>query len=128
MNIPEDLKYTGTHEWVKLKNDIAICGITDYAQTELSDVVQFEFPEIGTEVKKGKPFATVEAVKAVSDIYAPLSGKLIEINEKIINSPELVNHDPYGDGWMVKIKPSNSEELNDLLVPDDYRELIEKEE
>lgn len=126
MNIPEDLKYTKTHEWVKIEDGIVICGISDYAQQELSDIVLIELPEIGQKVEKEKPMGNLEAVKAVSDIYAPVSGEIIEINEKLNNTPELMNKDPYGEGWTVKIKMSNPEELNKLLTKEEYEKLIEK--
>ncbi|MCK4353356.1 glycine cleavage system protein GcvH [candidate division WOR-3 bacterium] len=124
MKIIEDLKYTKTHEWVKLEEGIATCGITDYAQSELSDIVFVEFNKPGTRIEKGKPFGTIEAVKSASDLYAPLSGEIIEVNEKLSDSPDLVNSDPYGKGWMVKIKMSTPDELNDLLDAEAYKELL----
>jgi len=125
MKVLEDLKYTKTHEWVRLEGDIVTCGITDYAQSELSDVVFINLPNPGTKVEKGKPLGTIEAVKAVSDLYAPVSGEITAVNETLSNSPGLVNQDPYGEGWMVKMKISTSKELNELLSPVDYRKLIQ---
>lgn len=126
--IPKDLKYTKTHEWVKIEQDIAIIGITDYAQQELSDIVFVELPSPGKQVKKGEPFGTIEAVKAAADLYAGVSGEVIEINEELKQKPELINHDPYGKGWMIKIKLSDPKEINELLSAEQYEELIEKEE
>jgi len=124
MNVPEDLKYTNDHEWVKVDGDTAIVGITDYAQSELGDIVYIELPEIGREVSKGDPAATIEAVKTVADVYSPLSGEVIEVNEKLKDATEIVNKDPYGDGWMFKIRMKDKDELNELLTAEDYKKLI----
>ena len=124
MEIPKDLLYTEEHEWVQLDEDIATIGITDYAQGELGDVVFVELPERGAEIKAMQPFGTIEAVKAVSDLFAPISGRIIDINETLENDPMAVNRDPYGDGWMVKIEVSDSQELDALLSADDYQRMI----
>ncbi len=124
MNVPENLKYTSDHEWAKIDGDVAVIGITDYAQGELGDVVFVELPEAGSKVAKGDTFGTIEAVKAVADLFAPLSGEVLEINEKLENEPETVNKDPYGNGWMIKVKLENPDELNDLLDAQKYQELI----
>ena len=124
MKIPEELKYTKTHEWVKVEGNTAICGITDYAQSELSDIVYLELHHVGSNVKKGEAFGNIEAVKAISEIYSPVSGKIIEANTGLSNSPNIVNEDPYGKGWMVKIELSDPEELNTLLTPEEYTAFI----
>ncbi len=124
MNIPAELKYSKDHEWARIEGDIAVVGITDYAQNELGDIVYVELPEVGTQVEQGKSFGTVEAVKAVSDLFAPLSGEVVEVNEKLNDSPELVNQDPYGEGWMIKIKMSNPDEVNQLLSKEEYEALL----
>ena len=124
MTIPEDLKYTRTHEWVKVEGDTVTCGLTDYAQSELSDIVFVKLKPVGTVVEKTKPFGTVEAVKAVSDMYAPISGEIVAINETLANTPDVVNKDPYGEGWMVKIKMSQPKEVNELLDAKAYKEML----
>lgn len=124
MNIPAELKYTKEHEWVKVDGNTAVIGITDYAQGELGDVVFVELPAVGTEVKMNQPFGTIEAVKAVSDIFSPISGKVTETNEILEDDPMVINRDAYGDGWMIKIEMSNVSEVDQLLSPDDYQELI----
>lgn len=124
MNIPEDLKYTEEHEWVAVDGDIATVGITDYAQGELGDLVFVELPEVGTDVEQSSAFGTVEAVKAVSDLFAPVSGSVTETNEALADDPEVVNKDPYGDGWMIKIKLSDPSQLDSLLDAAAYKELI----
>ncbi len=124
MNVPENLKYTDDHEWTKIDGDVATIGITDYAQGELGDVVFVELPEVGTTITKGDTFGTIEAVKAVADLFAPLSGEVIEVNEKLGGEPETVNKDPYGEGWMIKIKLSNPEEVNDLMDAEAYKAKI----
>jgi glycine cleavage system H protein len=127
MQFPENLKYTKEHEWVRVENDsIGVVGITDYAQSELGDIVYVELPQIGKQVKQLEPFGTIEAVKAVSDLFSPLSGEVIEVNEKLKDSPDLINKDPYGEGWIIKIKISDLSELNNLLSADDYKKLIGK--
>jgi glycine cleavage system H protein len=127
MNIPSDLFYTKDHEWVKIEKDRSAVGITDHAQSELGDIVYLQLPAAGTGVEQGKPFGTIEAVKAVSDLYAPLSGTVVEINDALVSTPELANQDPYGKGWMIKIKPSKLEaEKKNLLSPEAYSALIGK--
>ncbi len=120
MNVPNNLKYAKTHEWVRLEGDTAVVGITDHAQQELTDIVYVELPQVGARVEAGQECAVVESVKAASDIYAPLSGDVVAVNEELSHAPELVNEDPYGKGWMFKIKLSDAGELNDLLSADDY--------
>lgn len=124
MTFPEDLKYTKDHEWIRVENNIGTVGITDHAQSELGDVVFVDIPSDLTEVKKGEAFGTIEAVKTVADIYAPVSGKILEINTSVNDKPEIVNKDPYGAGWLVKIELTNPEELNDLLSVEEYKQLI----
>jgi glycine cleavage system H protein len=124
MNVPAELKYTKDHEWVKVEGDIAVVGITDYAQGELGDVVYVELPETGSTFEKEESFGTIEAVKAVADIFCPLSGEFVEINEAIQDAPETVNKDPYGGGWMVKIKISDSAQLDELMDAEAYKALI----
>ena len=124
MNIPEELKYTADHEWIMVDGNVATIGITDFAQGELGDVVYVDInPDIG-ELTKGDPFGTIEAVKTVSDLYGPLSGKVAEVNSMLADSPEKVNADPYGDGWMIKIEISDQSEIADLLDSGAYKELI----
>ena len=124
MKVPEELKYTEEHEWVKVEGDIAIVGITDFAQNELSDIVYVELPEVGKNIKKGDVIATVEAVKTVADVYSPVSGEIIEVNEKLKDEPSIINNDPYGEGWMIKVKLSNPTEVDDLMNADQYKEKI----
>jgi glycine cleavage system H protein len=124
MNFPENLKYTQSHEWVLVEGNIATVGITDHAPSELGDVVFVDISSSLTEVKKGEVFGTIEAVKTVADIYAPVSGKVVEINTSINDNPEVVNKDPYGAGWLIKIEMSNPEELNELLDANAYKQLI----
>jgi len=126
MTFPENLKYTKEHEWVRVEGDTGVVGITEYAQGELGDVVFVELPQNGRQVKQGESFGTIEAVKAVSDLYAPLSGEVTEINSELEKSPESVNKEPYGKGWMLKLKIGNKNELNNLLDVKAYRELIGK--
>lgn len=124
MKILKDLLYTEEHEWVSVEENVATIGITDYAQGELGDVVFVELPAVGTEVKQMESFGTIEAVKAVSDLFAPVSGQVVEINEALADQPELVNKDPYVDGWMIKIKLSDLSELESLLKADAYKSMI----
>lgn len=124
MNFPADLKYTKDHEWVKINGNEATVGITDFAQKELGDIVYVDITTIGEEVEREQVFGTVEAVKTVSDLFMPVSGKVLEANKDIDSAPESVNNDPYGKGWLIKISISNSAELNDLLSADDYKKLI----
>jgi len=124
MKVPKDLKYTEEHEWVSVDDGIATIGITDYAQGELGDVVFVELPEIGTVVSQMDTFGTIEAVKAVSDLFAPVSGEVVEINVMLADAPETVNKDPYGDGWMMRVKISDTAELDSLMDADAYKDKI----
>ncbi|NNE76189.1 MAG: glycine cleavage system protein GcvH [Pricia sp.] len=124
MKIPAELKYTKDHEWIKLDGDIATVGITDFAQSELGDIVYVEVETLDETLDREEVFGTVEAVKTVSDLFLPLSGEIIEFNEALEDAPEKVNSDPYGAGWMVKIKISDSSETKDLLSAEDYKTLI----
>ncbi|MEO0127853.1 MAG: glycine cleavage system protein GcvH [candidate division WOR-3 bacterium] len=123
-NIIEGLKYTREHEWAKIEGNVVITGITDYAQSELSDIVMVEPPKVGTQIKAGEAIGTIEAVKAVSDLFAPISGEVIEVNEKVIKEPAIINRDPYNEGWIYKIKINNPAELDSLLSAEQYKELI----
>ena len=124
MNIPADLKYTQDHEWIKIEGDIAIVGVTDFAQKELGDIVYVEVDTEGDEIAKEEIFGTIEAVKTVSDLFMPVSGTVEEFNSSLEESPETVNADPYGDGWMIKIKMSDTSEVDALLDADAYQSLI----
>jgi len=128
MELPEDLKYTREHEWIALDGNVATVGITDHAQEQLGDVVYVELPGVGDHVEKSEPFGVVESTKAVSDIYAPVSGEVSEVNDDLPDNPELVNEDPYGDGWLVKIKVGDMTDLDDLLTAAEYRAFIEAPE
>ena len=124
MNFPADLKYTKDHEWVKIEGDIATIGITDFAQRELGDIVYVDVSTIGETIDKEAIFGTVEAVKTVSDLFMPLTGEVLEMNKSIDSAPESVNTDPYGAGWMIKLKITKPEEVSGLLNVDDYKKLI----
>ena len=124
MNIPENVKYTKDHEWVKVEGKIGIIGITDYAQGELGDVVFVDIDSDLAEINKGETFGTIEAVKTVSDLFAPFSGKVTEINKALVDSPELVNTDPFGNGWMIKAELKNPSDLDDLLDAKAYKALV----
>ena len=124
MNVPDNLKYTNDHEWIKIEDKTGLIGITEYAQGELGDVVFVDIDPNLTNIVKGDSFGTIEAVKTVSDMYAPCNGKIIEINKELTDNPEFVNNDPYGKGWMVKIEISELSELNDLLDSSAYKKLI----
>jgi glycine cleavage system H protein len=124
MNIPKELKYTKDHEWVKIDGDIATIGVTDFAQSELGDIVFVEIETLDEDLESEEVFGSVEAVKTVSDLFMPVSGKVIEVNEEIESNPELVNTDPYGEGWMIKIQIASQKELDGLLSSDDYSNLI----
>lgn len=126
MNLPSDLKYADSHEWAKLDGTIATIGITDHAQQELTDVVFVELPKVGSQISAGKACAVVESVKAASDIYAPISGEVVEVNSQVTANPALVNTDPYGKGWFFKVKLSNPDELNRLKSADAYKQWIGK--
>jgi glycine cleavage system H protein len=125
-NVIDGIKYTKEHEWMKLEGNTAVEGLSDYAQSELSDIVMVELPAVGKKVKAGDAVGTIEAVKAVSDMYAGLSGEVTEINEKVVSDPALINKDPYGEGWLYKIKIDDPKEADNLLSPEQYKELIEK--
>ena len=126
MDIKENLKYTKDHEWVKLEGNIATVGVTDFAQSELGDIVYVEVDSIDETLDKDEVFGTVEAVKTVSDLFLPMSGKIIEFNESLSDSPESINDSPYDDGWIIKVEVSNPDEINQLLNNKDYSELIGK--
>ena len=126
LNIPGELYYTKEHEWLRIEGDTAVIGITDYAQGELGDIVFVELPTTGTEVKQMEAFGTIEAVKAVSEIFAPVSGEVTEINEKIEDDAGVINRDPYGDGWLIKVQMSNPSEKDGLLSAEQYKELTEE--
>lgn len=121
--VREDLKYTKSHDWIKIKDDIAVVGITDHAQAELTDIVFVELPEIGKEVKKGEEICVVESVKSVSEIYAPVSGKIVKVNSKLDDSPEIINESPYDDGWLVELEISDKSEVDSLLDAAEYKKL-----
>jgi glycine cleavage system H protein len=122
--IPEDLRYSKDHEWVRIEGDLACVGITDYAQGELGDIVFVELPKIGARVEFGRPFGTIEAVKAVSDLFAPATGEVVEINTALESDASIVNSDPFGDGWMIKIKMDDPSELSQLLDASAYGDII----
>lgn len=125
MDIPQDFHYTEEHEWVYVEDDVIIAGVTDYAQGELGDVVFVELPQPGDHVQQLEPFGTIEAVKTVADLFAPVSGEVVEVNTLLEDNPQLINQDPYGDGWIIKIKIADSSELDNLLSSKEYRNLVE---
>jgi len=125
LSVPEELQYTKSHEWVRTEGDTATIGITDHAQDELGDVVFVELPEVGTTFEAGGSFGTVESVKAVSDLYTPVGGEVVEVNEALNDQPEKINEDPYGEGWIVKLSVSGE---GDLLAASDYEQFLEEEE
>lgn len=127
MNIPDDLKYTKEHEWVKVDGKFAIVGVTDYAAEQLGDIVYAELPKVGEEITKDDAFGVLESVKAVSDCYAPLSGKVVEINDALADNPESVNEAPYGDGWMIRIEINNPSEIDNLMDHNEYKAFIAEE-
>lgn len=124
MNLPDNLKYTKDHEWIRLEGDQAVVGITEYAQGELGDIVFVEIETEGEELDKEEVFGTIEAVKTVSDLFMPVSGKVVEVNTKLEDTPELINQDPYGDGWLIKISVKDSGETDELLDAKKYEEMI----
>lgn len=126
MAIPNGLYYTKEHEWVLLEDDVATVGITDFAQESLGDITYVQLPKEGEIIKKDDPFGVVESVKAVSDLYSPVSGKVVEVNQPVLDAPELVNEDSYGDGWMIKIEMSDSAEVKELMNADAYTEYVEE--
>jgi glycine cleavage system H protein len=127
MEIPAGLRYSKEHEWVATEDEVATIGITDYAQEQLGEIVYVELPAVGDKISKDDAFGVVESVKAVSDIYAPVSGTVVEVNQELPESPEMINEDPYGDGWLVKVKVSDTSELDDLLDNDEYEEMVASE-
>ena len=120
MNLDANARYAESHEWTRKDGDLIVCGITDHAQEELSDVVYVELPEVGATFAKGAQFGVIESVKAASDLYIPMGGEITEVNENLEDSPEIVNDDPYGQGWMIKFKPSDPSEWDSLLTPEGY--------
>jgi glycine cleavage system H protein len=127
MEFPEGLKYSKEHEWVLLEGNTATIGITEYAQEELGDIVYVELPEVGEKVVKDDPFGAVESVKAVSDVYAPVSGSVLEINDVLPDNPETINDDPYGDGWMIRVELSDADDLADLMDAEEYAEYVQQQ-
>ena len=125
MNIPEELKYTEEHEWVRIEDNIAVVGITDFAQGELGDIVYLEIDTLDSQIDSNEVFGTVEAVKTVSDLFMPVAGKVVEVNSSLEDNPELVNEDPYGKGWIIKIHITNESQIDTLLSPSDYKNLID---
>jgi glycine cleavage system H protein len=127
MKLDANARYQASHEWVRQEGDLIVCGISDHAQDSLSDVVYVELPEIGRVLKQGEVFGVVESVKAASDLYMPMSGEIVEVNSNLENEPELVNSEPYGAGWMIKFKPSNPSEWDQLLSGEDYEKVAAEE-
>jgi len=127
IEIPDDLLFTKEHEWARRENDIVVVGITEYAKDSLGDIVFVELPRVGEEVTQNDAFGVVESVKAVTDLFCPISGEVIEINDTLTDAPEMINQDPYGEGWIVKIKFTDDSELHNLLEPSEYLELISAE-
>ncbi|MCH7938306.1 MAG: glycine cleavage system protein GcvH [Candidatus Marinimicrobia bacterium] len=124
MNIPTDLQYTKDHEWIRREDDLAVLGITDFAQSELGDIIFVEFPDVGATFKQGEVFGTVEAVKTVADLFMPVAGEVVEVNSSLEGNPEQVNSDPYGLGWMVKVRIADSSQLDDLMGASEYKDLV----
>lgn len=122
MNFPEDLLYSASHEWVKITGDVAVIGISDYAQSELGDIIFVETPEVGRKIQAGQPFGSIEAVKTVSDLYGPLTGEVTEVNSKLTDTPEVINSDPYGEGWIIKMKITDMSAKANLLPVQKYKE------
>lgn len=127
MNLPDDCLFTKGHDWIRIEGDTGIVGITDFAQSELGDIIFVEYPDIGQTVAQNDPFGTIEAVKTVADLFAPVSGEIVGVNEALEDAPETVNEDPYGDGWLVKIKLSNSVEKENLLSAQDYETFVDED-
>lgn len=126
MNFPNDLKYTKDHEWLRIDGDFAYIGVTDFAQHELGDIVYVEIDTVGDTLAQEETFGTIEAVKTVSDMFMPVGGEVVEVNPNLESKPETVNQDPYGEGWMIKIKMTNPGEVNDLMTADEYKQTIEE--
>lgn len=124
MNFPTNVKYTNEHEWIRLEGEEAYVGITDYAQTQLGDIVFVDIPTEGETLEKGETFGSIEVVKTVSDLFLPIGGEIIEVNPTLEDNPELVNNDPYGEGWIIRIKPTDVSEIDDLLDAEAYKQLI----
>jgi len=124
LDFPEELYYSKDHEWAKVEGNQIIVGITHYAQDALGDIVFLELPPVGTDVEANVPFATIESVKSVSDVYSPVTGKITEVNDAVTDAPEIINQDPYGEGWMVKIEMENREELKNLISSEEYQKFI----
>ena len=127
MNFPEDLKYSKEHEWVRVSGNVATIGISDYAQDQLGEIVFVELPDEGEEFSKDDAFGVVESVKSVNDIYSAISGRILEINDPVVDSPEIVNEDPYGEGWLIKLEISDPKELNELMTAKQYQAYIKEE-
>ena len=125
---PKNLKYHKEHDWARVEGDTAVLGVTDYAQESLGDIVYIELPEVGAEVTAGASYAEIESVKAVSDVYAPVSGTVIEANEEVVDAPELINESPYEDGWLIKIKLSDPSQADDLMSAEEYEEMLAEQE
>jgi glycine cleavage system H protein len=128
MNFPDDLRYTREHEWARRKGTAVVVGITEYAQDQLGDVVYLELPEVGAAVKRGEPFGVVESTKAVSELFAPVSGTVAEVNAPLKDAPETLNADPYGEGWLIAVEPSTPRELDELMDPKAYQAFVEAQE
>ncbi len=128
MDIPEDLRYTREHEWARRKGTAVVVGITDFAQDQLGDVVYVELPDVGDAVKKGESFGVVESTKAVSELFSPVSGKVIEVNDPLGDAPETINEDPYEEGWMIVVDPSDAKDLDDLMDAKTYKGFVEEQE
>lgn len=126
-NLPKELKYSEEHEWVKVEGEKVRIGITDFAQSELGDIVFVELPEVGDDIEADEPFGSVESVKTVSELYAPISGKVVEVNEELDDSPEFVNESPYEKAWMIVVEPSDSNEIEKLMSAEQYQEMINEE-
>lgn len=125
---PKNLKYHKEHDWARVEGDVATLGVTDYAQESLGDIVYIELPEVGAEVSAGVSYAEIESVKAVSDVFAPVSGTVIEANDEVVDAPELINESPYEDGWLIKIKLSEPSEVDDLMSAEEYEEMLAEQE
>jgi len=129
MAVPKDLSFTKEHEWVQIDNDsIATIGITDFAQESLGDITFVQVPKEGEEIRKDDPFGVVESVKAVNDLYAPVTGRVVEINQPLLTAPELINEDPYNDGWLIKVEVKDASELDDLMSADEYKGYVEEQQ
>ncbi|MHB8868437.1 MAG: glycine cleavage system protein GcvH [Thermoleophilia bacterium] len=125
---PKNLKYHKEHDWARVEGDIAVLGVTDYAQESLGDIVYIELPEVGVEVTAGVSYAEIESVKAVSDVYAPVSGTVVEANEEVVDAPELINESPYEDGWLIKVKLSDPSQADELMSAEEYEEMLAEQE